>query len=83
MCPWLFAIRDTFKGVYDVLKGMDEFLRAIFITGVTKCVKTSVFSGINNLNDILLHEEGAQLYLRKDSKHLLFCGFFIDFHIKT
>jgi len=46
------AIRNRLKEFYDALKGLDDYLRAIFITGVTKFTKTSLFSGINHLNDI-------------------------------
>lgn len=49
------------RSFYDTLKGMDEYMRAIFITGVSKFSKTSIFSGINNLNDISLDEIAAQL----------------------
>ena len=44
--------RDVLKSFYEVIKGLDEHLRAIFVTGVSKFSKTSIFSGINNLNDI-------------------------------
>jgi predicted AAA-ATPase/PD-(D/E)XK nuclease superfamily protein len=55
------AQRDALKSFYDVLKGLDEHLRAIFITGVTKFAKTSVFSGLNNLNDITIKPEAAAI----------------------
>ncbi|MCX5922360.1 MAG: AAA family ATPase [Candidatus Dependentiae bacterium] len=55
------AIRDALRGFYDALKGLDSHLRAIFITGVTKFAKTSIFSGINNLNDISIKPEAASL----------------------
>lgn len=53
--------REVLRSFYDTLKGLDTYLRAIFITGVTKFSKTSIFSGINNLNDISLDQEAAQL----------------------
>jgi len=49
------------KSFYDPLKSMDAYLRAIFVTGVTKFSKTSLFSGMNNLNDISLKPEAAEL----------------------
>jgi hypothetical protein len=55
------AQRDFIKSFYDVLKGMDDYLRAIFITGVSKFSKTSIFSGINNLNDISTKSQAASL----------------------
>ena len=41
-------------GFYRVLKTVDEYLRFIFLTGVTKFSKTSIFSGLNNLDDITM-----------------------------
>jgi hypothetical protein len=55
------AQRNFLKSFYDVLKGMDAHMRAIFITGVSKFSKTSIFSGINNLNDISTKSISAQL----------------------
>jgi len=55
------AQRELLKSFYDPLKSMDAYLRAIFITGVTKFSKTSLFSGMNNLNDISLDPKAAQL----------------------
>ncbi len=46
------ANRDVIKNFFTVAKGLDAHWRAIFITGVSKFSKTSIFSGINNLNDI-------------------------------
>jgi hypothetical protein len=49
------------KSFYDVLKSVDKYLRAIFVTGVTKFTRTSIFSGLNNLNDITMAPEAATL----------------------
>ncbi len=46
------SIQKTLKSFYDGIKGLDAHLRAIFITGVSKFAKTSIFSGLNNLNDL-------------------------------
>lgn len=46
------AFRKELQGFYSVLKAEDEFIRFGFLTGVTKIGKVSVFSGLNNLNDI-------------------------------
>ncbi|MDR0681183.1 MAG: ATP-binding protein [Dysgonamonadaceae bacterium] len=45
-------MRDALKGFYGVLKGMDANLRFVFLTGVTKFSKVSVFSDLNMLIDI-------------------------------
>ena len=44
--------RSTLQGFYSVLKSKDGQIRFGFLTGVTKIGKMSVFSGLNNLNDI-------------------------------
>lgn len=55
------ANRKILKGFFSVLKSLDESLQAIFITGVTKFSKTSLFSGLNNLNDITMDPKAARL----------------------
>lgn len=49
--------RRILQGFYSVLKSYDEILKFVFLTGVTKFGKMSVFSGLNNLNDISLDDE--------------------------
>ena len=51
--------RDVLSGFYQVLKSNDKYLRFIFLTGVSKFSKTSIFSGLNNLNDITLNKNFA------------------------
>ncbi|MGM9785674.1 MAG: AAA family ATPase, partial [Candidatus Cryptobacteroides sp.] len=46
------AYRDTLKSFYGALKSMDACIRFALLTGVTKFGKVSVFSDLNNLNDI-------------------------------
>ena len=46
------AYRDTLKSFYGALKSMDACIRFAILTGVTKFGKVSVFSDLNNLNDI-------------------------------
>jgi hypothetical protein len=47
-------MREGLKNLYSVLKGADEHLRFVFITGVSKFSKVSLFSGLNNLEDITI-----------------------------
>ena len=42
---------------YEVLKVKDDFIRFIFITGISKFAHVSVFSKLNNLDDISLVDE--------------------------
>ena len=46
------AYRATLKGFYGALKSMDGCIRFAFLTGVTKFGKVSVFSDLNNLEDL-------------------------------
>ncbi|MDD6000835.1 MAG: AAA family ATPase [Bacteroidales bacterium] len=44
--------KKIYRGFFSVLKSADEFIRFVFITGVTKFAKTSIFSGTNQPEDI-------------------------------
>ncbi|MCF8105316.1 MAG: ATP-binding protein [Desulfohalobiaceae bacterium] len=47
-------IREELKNYYSVIKDADPYLEFVFITGVSKFSKVSLFSGLNNLKDITL-----------------------------
>ena len=49
--------KSVFKGFFGTLKSYDEYLRFVFITGVTKFSKVSIFSDLNQLQDISLYED--------------------------
>jgi hypothetical protein len=51
--------REVLSSVYGVLKGQDENLRFVFITGVSKFTKTSIFSKLNNLTDLTVWDRYA------------------------
>ena len=55
--------RATLKAFYSVLKSQDRYIKFAFLTGVTKFGKVSVFSDLNNLNDISM-----------DAKYCDICG---------
>ena len=55
------AFRSTLKPFYGVLKSMDGYIRFALLTGVTKFGKVSVFSDLNNLEDISMREEYADI----------------------
>lgn len=52
-------IRTLLKSFYGVLKSADAYLRFVFLTGVTKFSKVSVFSDLNQLIDISLDDRFA------------------------
>ena len=58
------ANRDFLRGVYAVIKDADAHVRFSFITGVSKFSKVSLFSGLNNLQDITL-----------DPRYSALCGY--------
>lgn len=51
------AFRNTLKPFYGVLKTMDGYIKLGFLTGVTKFGKVSVFSDLNNLEDISMWDK--------------------------
>ena len=44
--------RGVLRGFYSVIKSQDAYIRFAFLTGITKFSKVSIFSGLNNLEDI-------------------------------
>lgn len=54
-------LRDTLKPFYGVLKSMDGCIRFALLTGVTKFGKVSVFSDLNNLEDISMRREYVEI----------------------
>ncbi len=71
------VMREELKNFYSIIKGADEFLKFVFITGVSKFSKVSLFSGLNNIQDITLHPKYATIcgYTQNDvettfAKHL-------------
>jgi hypothetical protein len=53
--------QQTLKSVYGVLKPLDEHLHLVFLTGVSKFGKLSLFSDLNNLQDISLNAKYATM----------------------
>ena len=50
-------MRENLKNFYSVIKDSDAFIRFVFLTGVSKFSKVSLFSGLNNLEDITLNRD--------------------------
>jgi len=55
------AYRSALKGFYGALKSMDAYIRFAMLTGVTKFSKVSIFSDLNNLNDISMDASYADI----------------------
>jgi hypothetical protein len=60
--------RDILKRLYTQIKDNDQYIKFTMLTGVSKFSKVSVFSGLNNLEDISLAPEYADIcgYTQKD-----------------
>ena len=53
------ANRDWLRGFYGIVKGSAEHVRFVFVTGVSMFSKVSLFSGLNNLEDVTLDPQYA------------------------
>lgn len=49
--------RLILSSLYGTMKGHDDYLRFVMLTGVSRFSKVSVFSGMNNLDDISMNKE--------------------------
>ena len=54
-------LRDGLKNLYSVLKSQDANLQFVFMTGVTKFSKVSLFSGVNQLKDITISKSYSSI----------------------
>ncbi len=54
-------IRSNLQSFYSVIKGEDANLKFVLLTGVSKFAKVSVFSKLNNLDDISMEEPFSAL----------------------
>jgi hypothetical protein len=60
-------IRDGLKNFYSAIKDCDRYLKFVFLTGISKFGKVSLFSVLNNLQDITL-----------DTRYATICGYTQD-----
>ena len=61
------ANRAILRSFYGILKSLDSYIAMTFFTGVSKFIKTSVFSSLNNLTDITMNRKYANI-----------CGILVD-----
>ncbi|MDR3204476.1 MAG: AAA family ATPase, partial [Deltaproteobacteria bacterium] len=59
--------REVLRDFYSILKSCDEYLRFVFVTGVTRYAFMGLSAGLNQLNDLTFDENFAGV-----------CGFTID-----
>ena len=53
--------KNVFKGFFSTLKSYDHYLKFVFVTGVTKFSKVSIFSDLNQLRDISSNRDHANI----------------------
>ena len=56
------AVRDRLSAVYSQMKNRTGDIRFLFMTGVSKFTKLSVFSALNNLVDVSQDDEYATMF---------------------
>ena len=63
--------RDILKDFFSILKDASKHIRLLFITGVSKFSKVSIFSELNHLSDLTLHPRYAALcgYTQSELEH--------------
>jgi hypothetical protein len=59
--PMVREIQNLLKGFYGVIKTTESRQRFALITGVSKFSKVSIFSDLNNLNDLTMSSKAATL----------------------
>jgi len=69
--PLALQLREALKDIYSVIKDSDAHIRFAMLTGVSKFSKVSLFSGLNNLQDITL-----------DPDYSAICGY-TDYDVDT
>ncbi len=59
--PAAIIMRESLKDLYSVIKTNDAHLKFVLLIGVSKFSKVSLFSGLNNLDDISLDSNFADI----------------------
>ncbi len=73
-----FEAREFLRGLYSIMKDHDQYIKFVFLTGVSKFSRASIFSGLNMLEDISLNPQFGnicgitQTELEETFKDLLF-----------
>ena len=56
------SVREELRSFYTVIKKCDKYIYFLMLTGISKFCKTGIFSAMNNLEDISLDTDYADLY---------------------
>lgn len=70
------ANRDILKSFYGVLKPSSQYVRFLFITGVSKFSRVSIFSDLNNLTDLTLDDDYTTIcgFTEQEIRHYFSVG---------
>ena len=71
-------IRSFLRTYYSQIKSNEEYIRFIFITGITKFTKMGVFSTLNNLTDISPLEKYGEMLGYTDAEIINYFPEYID-----
>jgi len=55
------VLRNVMRNFYSPLKACDPYLRYVFLTGITKFSQLSIFSELNNIKNISMEREYADI----------------------
>ncbi len=63
--------REVLRDFYSVIKGCDEYIEFFFLTGIAKFTKVSIFSDLNNLQDLSFDRRFGDLagYTQTELEH--------------
>ncbi|MCI5222739.1 MAG: AAA family ATPase [Candidatus Electrothrix sp. AR4] len=59
--PNLIEIKTVLREFYKIIKASEQYIRFVFITGISKFTHVGVFSALNNLEDITLTGDYASI----------------------
>lgn len=76
--PQAEANRDVLKNFYSILKDSDPYLELVFITGVSAFSKVSIFSDLNNLENLSLSTSAFTLFGLETEDHIYVLEFKLD-----
>lgn len=76
-------LREQLSSFYSVLKEASAYLKFVFLTGVSRFSKTSIFSKLNNLTDITLVPKYADICgISQDDLENVFTDYLQDVDLK-
>ena len=75
--------RKYMDSFYQVIKGSEKDIRFVFMTGVTKFAKVSIFSKLNNITDITMHRDYSEMFGYTQDELLKYFDEYLEDAVKT